>query len=536
MTWVERFLYAGKDHTVVPAVDQLRQGLPTDRLIGWIVTLVVTGIAFVVRLYRLGYPAQLVFDESYYAKDAWSYLQYGYEGTWEGDSVAFNQAFANGDYSALQSAGAWAVHPPLGKWLIAAGEALFGVSPFGWRISSVVFGALLVFVVIRLGRRLSRSTVIGGLAGLLLCFDGLHFVMSRIALLDIFQAFFIVAAVSCVVTDRDYFRNRLGDHIATSPGQTLAGQAGPFIFRPWLIAAGVLFGAGCAVKWNTIYPLAVFGVVVVVWSYTARRLAGARKRSRWALLFDGVPAFISMVIVGVGVYLATWIPWLSATGVHAREWGVDYPGVGESSAFGDAMTRLWWWHEITYDFHTNDDMATATHVYSSNPWGWPFLGRTIAIFGENDIQPGVDGCKAAAGDICVRVVTGLGTPLLWWAAAIALIVGLIWWLARADWRFGVTSLATLSTWIPWILAGSRPMFNFYAITMIPFMVIGLAMALGVILGQSDADPPRRRAGVIVVSSYVGLVVVNFVFFYPIYTGQLLTRAQWLTRMWFPGWA
>ena len=44
---------------------------------------------------------------------------------------------------------------------------------------------------------------------LLLTFDGLTFVMSRTALLDIFLAFFVVAAVGCLAADRDWFRNRL---------------------------------------------------------------------------------------------------------------------------------------------------------------------------------------------------------------------------------------------------------------------------------------------------------------------------------------
>ncbi|MBE1028532.1 glycosyltransferase family 39 protein, partial [Escherichia coli] len=50
--------------------------------------------------------------------------------------------------------------PPVGKWLIATGEQLFGFNSFGWRFSSVVFGSLLVLMTIRLARRLSRSTMV----------------------------------------------------------------------------------------------------------------------------------------------------------------------------------------------------------------------------------------------------------------------------------------------------------------------------------------------------------------------------------------
>ena len=84
------------------------------------------------------------------------------------------------------------------------------MDPFGWRIASAVVGSLMVLVMVRLARRLTGSTLLGCVAGLLLCFDGLHLVLSRLALLDIFVAFFMLCGVACLVNDRDWFRARLG--------------------------------------------------------------------------------------------------------------------------------------------------------------------------------------------------------------------------------------------------------------------------------------------------------------------------------------
>jgi len=529
----ERFADASKTRTNLTVIEQLRQGLPADRMMGWIVTLVITGLAFIIRFVRLGNPTGIMFDETYYAKDGWSLLQYGYEGQWLGDADDVNPAFAQGDYSALSTMGTWVVHPPVGKWIIAAGQWMFGLNSFGWRFGALIFGTLLVFMVIRLARRLSRSTLIGGIAGLLITVDGLSFVMSRIALLDIFQAFFIVAAAACVVADRDYFRNRLADHLETLEKKTLAGKVGPFIFRPWLLGAGVMFGLACGVKWNSIYPLAIFGILVVIWSISARRLAGAKEQMWSSVISDGIPAFISMVIVGAGVYLCSWIPWLKTTGGFARDWGLQNPDSWWTQHFGEALASLYHWHDITYGFHTGEGMASAEHVYQSSPWVWPVLGRTIGIFADTNIAPGDQGCKADVGETCLRVITGLGTPLLWWCATIAIIVALIWWLAGSDWRFGVPVLGMLSTWVPWMFAGTRPMFAFYSITMIPFMVIALAMVLGVVLGPRDG--PRRQSGAITVGTIVALIVLNFAFIYPILSAGLLTRSEYNWRMWLPGW-
>ena len=69
------------------------------------------------------------------------------------------------------------VHPPLGKWFIAVGEQLFGYNSFGWRFPSAVAGAVAVVVLARLARRLTGSTLLGLVAGLLLALDGFSFTL-----------------------------------------------------------------------------------------------------------------------------------------------------------------------------------------------------------------------------------------------------------------------------------------------------------------------------------------------------------------------
>src|SRR3954451_5069457 len=100
----------------------------------------------------------------------------------------------------------------------------------------------MVMVMIRLTRRVTGSTLLGLVAGILMCFDGLQLVLSRLALLDIFQAFFVLCAVSCLVADRDWGRERLARLAPAGVDGDSWGPVRGMLFRPWRVLAGVWFG------------------------------------------------------------------------------------------------------------------------------------------------------------------------------------------------------------------------------------------------------------------------------------------------------
>ena len=187
---------------------------PVDRLQGWAMTAVITALAALTRFLNLGSPTDAgtpIFDEKHYAPQAWQLLHnHGVED--------------NPGYGLV-------VHPPVGKQLIAIGEALFGYNGLGWRFSGAVCGVILVLLVVRIGRRISRSTLVGGIAGLLLIADGVSFVASRTALLDGFLTLFVVAAFGCLMVDRDQVRERM--HVALLEGRIGETPWGPRLGARW---------------------------------------------------------------------------------------------------------------------------------------------------------------------------------------------------------------------------------------------------------------------------------------------------------------
>jgi dolichyl-phosphate-mannose-protein mannosyltransferase len=538
-----------------------------DPFVGWVGAIAVTLLALFLRLWKLGTPHEFLFDETYYAKDAWSLLHFGYARDYlDGDKV--NSAILSGDTTGQwKDTASMAVHPDVGKWLIAAGEKAFGMDPFGWRIAAAIVGSLMILVMCRLVRRLTGSTMLGLVGGLLLSFDGMQLVLSRIALLDIFVAFFLLLAVHCHVADRDWYRARLARLTADSGGRVTSGT-GPvraLVFRPWMVAAGVSWGLACGSKWEATYPLAAFGLVTFFWSAGARRSYGVRSALARSVLADGVPAFLSVVGVAVVVYTATWTGWL----IHADKYEHDlsstqytkysghghcdgetyvsddpnndarWPTATEPDASGpgelvQSLRSLWYYHQDVYTFHTHF-LNCASHIYASKPAGWLILNRPVGVDADTDIEPGTQGCDAPQGSDCLRVITLLGTPALWWGGCLALLAAAALWVGARDWRYGVAVVGTLSTWLPWLQYDDRPIFIFYAITTIPFMVLAITLLTGRLLGASSAPTPRRTAGVIVAGAFFVLVLLNFAWFWPIYTDQLLTHKEWLDRIWFSRW-
>ena len=108
-----------------------------DRFWGWLGPLLVAVVGGILRFWHLGRPHQLVFDETYYVKQGYSMLQYGVETpTCRTAQDARRRCSPAARPTSSATDGDLVVHPPVGKWMIAVGEQLFGVdSSFGWRFS-----------------------------------------------------------------------------------------------------------------------------------------------------------------------------------------------------------------------------------------------------------------------------------------------------------------------------------------------------------------------------------------------------------------
>ncbi|MEP6599856.1 MAG: phospholipid carrier-dependent glycosyltransferase [Actinomycetota bacterium] len=522
----ERAAMAEPPQPAGPVPESLRPWHDPHPRLGWLVSVLTVLVAAFTRLWALGWPPGKSFDEVYYANESQELLRFGYED--------------NRGYMFI-------VHPPLGKWLIALPQWLLrNQGEFAWRLAPALAGIVSVLLVTRIARRMFRSNLFGGTAGLLLALDGVSVVQSRVALLDIFLQLFVLAGFGALILDRDQLRGRLAGLLAD--GADLGSRVPTLGPRPWRLVGGVMLSASCAVKWSALSFFVALVVLSLVWDRGALKAAGVQRSWRTAALRSWLGAIGSLLVAPVAVYLLSWLGWFAGENSWGRHWAdahgssatMNLPlGIHLPFNWGflpAGLRSLGAYHLDAYRFH---ESLSSPHAYGSKPWSWLILGRPVEYYYAGD---GVTGCGATT---CSREILLIGTPLMWWAFVPALL-WLVWhWLTTRDWRAAAVWVAFAAGWLVWLQNTKRTMFLFYMTPLMPFLVLGLTLALGSLVGPGlprvgdtldDGAAERRRLwGSLAVAGYLGLVIVDFAWMWPLFTGGLLTYEQWHLHMWFPSW-
>ncbi|MBT2187635.1 glycosyltransferase family 39 protein [Sphingobium nicotianae] len=288
--------------------------------------------ALALFLFRLSDPAKLDFDETHYVPAVRTLLT----------------------FTDLPNA----EHPPLAKWLIGFGMALCGDNPFGWRIMSVVFGAVLVFAGVMAARWLLATRAAATMTGALLLVSPMLFIQSRIAMLDIFVASFLMLAFwMMAAAGRDGFRS-----------------------RPRLMLAGLFLGCAVACKWTAI-PL----VATAIGLYVALRW---RDRSATPQQTSFVEGLMWLGPFAILVYLASFLPYLFLQ--------------LDAVSLGGIIPRQWEMYKL-------QSSPMASHTYQSVWWQWVLMIRPIWYFYEP-----LDGIQ--------RGVLFIGNPAIGWGGLVALLL------------------------------------------------------------------------------------------------------------------
>ena len=371
-----------------------------------------------------------------------------------------------------------------------------GSQSFGWRLPGALLGALTVGLVYLLALVLFRRRSVALIAAGLLLVDGLAFQQARIAMNDVYVGFFIVAGLLL---------------LAWLLRGTAVGRRATVELVVLPPAIGAVLGLGLASKWVAMYAIGAAALLFLLRTWLGRRLAlagmaaltgvlgylavaddpanltfllvmlaltavlavgtvrgEAREASgaapgaargldaRWPRWRAAIPIawFLGcIVVVPLGVYVASYVPWALST-AGGPQLFPGWPAGNTGRTFLDLQAQMYAYH----------DQWRWPHGSGSPWWAWPL-----------DLKP-VWGYLETFVDATQATILGAGNPFLLWASIPAIGAGA--WLAwrRRSWALGFGVVAFLCLWLPWARI-DRVAFDYHYYVALPFAYLLLAWLL-----------------------------------------------------------
>lgn len=370
-------------------------------------------------------------------------------------------------------------HPPFGKVLISLGIAMFGMTPFGWRIVGTVIGILMLPVIYLFARDISKSRWLGGFACILLAFDFMHFAQTRIATIDVYVTFFILLMyyLMYLYTQMSFYDTPLRK-----------------TFLP-LGACGVTMGFAIASKWTGIY--AAVGLAVVFFASLYRRYQeycyAKKNPSRYSNGIrhkDVVKKFqpytkktiqfclVFFVAIPALIYVLSYIPFKS---------------------WDNGLLNKMWNNQISMlSYHSN---LEAEHPFSSFWYEWPTMIRPILYFSQS------------VGETARQSISAFGNPLVWWAGMPAFVYMLYLAVRKKDRNAIFLCVGYLAEYLPWCLV-SRVTFIYHYFPSVPFVVLMLMYC-----AKRLRERLPKKGWQVTTALYAAAVIGMFLMFYPVLSGQ-----------------
>lgn len=374
-------------------------------------------------------------------------------------------------------------HPPLGKLFIAAGIALFGMNPFGWRIAGTLFGAAMLPVMYLFGKKMFGGRFFAFCAAYLILMDFMHFTLSRIAVIDVYGTFFIILMFYFMY---DFY---MKGSETVDPAKSLLP----------LFLCGLCFGLGAACKWISLYAGVglAFLISLQINRHYRETLHSIKKLDYLRLYLLPVISFclLFFMVIPSALYLLSYIPFVLIK--------------GQNYGLIDILKN----QRDMFDYHSQ---LKATHPFSSPWWSWPLNLRPIWLYTGSDLPAGQ-----------VSSIASFGNPAIWWAGIPAVLAAAGIAAVRRDRGMIVIFTGLACQYLPWALV-PRVAFIYHFFSVVPFMVLSQVY---VIKAAMERWPWARYA----TYAYLCLAGVLFIVFYPLLSGLQLPETYIERLRWLESW-
>ncbi len=383
-------------------------------------------------------------------------------------------------------------HPPLGKIFISWGVKLFGMNPFGWRITGTVFGILMLPFIFLFAKKITKSTKFASVTTLIFAFDFMHFTQTRIATIDVYITFFVILMYYFMYS---FYKMSFYD---TSLKKT---------FIP-LLLSGICFGLGGASKWTGVYAgagLCVLFFMTVLKRYkeylfakenphneASEAIAGEfAKKTVLTLLF----CVIAFIVIPVVIYLLSYIPYLKCEG-------------GGLATIIKNQKDMFVYHSST--------VLSSTHPYSSKWYEWIIMKRPIWYF------------SGTINENLKEGISAFGNPLVWWPGIAAVLFMIYRSAFKKDKTAIFITVGYFAQLIPWMFV-DRVVFIYHYFPSTVFLVLAIGYSLHILYTKNE----KMR---FLAYAYAAATVLMFFAFYPVLSG-MPADPEWVYRWlkWFGSW-
>lgn len=444
-------------------------------------------VSFVMRIIRInytdnGYP---VFDEKHYVSQAHDML---YNGGLEN----------NPGYGLV-------VHPPLGKYLLSVGIDVFGYTPLGWRIVSILAGITVVLCTMLIIQRITKSLSIAVLAGILINIEGVVFVMSRMGMLDSFLAAGVSLIAACLVME--YTKDRTNT---------------PFHQHWWLLTAGILCGLTMSIKISGVYYAAFAGVFMVLF------YAIKSKSAKTTLRSFGV-GLVYFFILPVATFLMTYVPWFASENSvyrHTIESTTDTQDFPQWLAWMPESFQNFFYYQLgVLKFHSGlHTDPTSLHPWESHSWQWSIGERPMVFY------------SSVNADNKLENIWLLGNLSIWWLFIPVIALSIIR-LCMKDWKWIIVLGGFTTGYLPWLIMHERQSYFFYVTPLAMFLVTGIVFAI-----YDISSVVKKRSGLqfnkvfwSISTPYAAAVTIFFTIYTPWYYGIGISEEHHDTLTLFSSW-
>ncbi|WP_099205466.1 phospholipid carrier-dependent glycosyltransferase [Scatolibacter rhodanostii] len=386
-------------------------------------------------------------------------------------------------------------HPPLGKLFISLGILIFGMNPFGWRFMGTLFGVLMLPLLYIILKQLSKSSFWSSVGTVLLAVDFMHYTQTRIATIDTYAVFFILAMYSAMIffLQKDFMRTDIKN-----------------LLLP-LAMSGVLMGIGIASKWTVAYGAVGLAVLLFAKMGHAYFIAENRKLCFKRIQTVCLWCCLLFVLIPFVIYYLAFLP-MTTLPHQSSVW----------SSFVNYQINM-------FDYHAN---LKAEHPFASPWYEWPFMVKPIWFYFTDNL-PYADK---------VSTISSFGNPAVWWVGIPALMVTVVQLVFKKKKAAFVVIVGFLSVYLPWVLV-PRIAFIYHYFTAVPFLIMAIVLWLQSILENTSPISEFSLGnsklvltkGKLVVFLYIAVAVVLFMTFYPVLSGAETTQAYANSLEWFSQW-